>query len=244
MLEASRKYFYFIWGQPKFHDENQFVFYKHYQNNFIGHLIEEAFIEVIAFFGITIVSIVAMFVSTAKTRKIIREMRSAIYVFCMVPLTTHAFHGFFSYLLTKEYTLYSWINIALTLAIYTIYWVQFFFLVRGTDHIKYLHEKGTYQEGKVKFEQGMDFSFDTYVNMDSKIWIRVTEFILYGAMALIWTMAYVFSSLAIVLIIAIHGFLIVFCLQKYKNFKLGSNERTKQKRILLMSVIHLILMAV
>lgn len=83
-------------------------------------------------------------------------------------------------------------------------------MVRGTNHIAYLHAKGVYQVGKVAIEQGIDFCFDTYISMDTKISIRVIEFMIYGIMALIWTTGYLVQSVACVFILILYIVLFSF----------------------------------
>lgn len=244
MLESTRKYFYGIWGQPNINKETGYIFYKYYQNNFVGHLFEECFIECLAVLIITLVNVIGSYLFDRQKMKPIREMRTSIFLFSCIPITVHVFHGIMVYHATDEYNFYNLFNCAVSFIIYVIFVVQFFFMIRGCDHIIYLHSRGVYQEGKVEFEEGIDLFFDTYISMDTQVWIRAAEFFIFAAIGFLYVIGFKGSSLCSILILVLYLVLLVFSILKYREFNLGTEERKAQKRIIIFSIIHLFLISV
>lgn len=244
IIKASRRWFMFIPSNPGFSEEKGFVIYKFYQNDLIPLVLEEAFLESILVLGTTLIYFIAKFYFSEKTLKIIREIKSSIYLFCMLPLFVHTMHTFIVHSLLRDRTFYIILNLLVGIMIFVIYLVKLIYMADTIRQINYLHSRGAYQEGKVDYEQGSDLAFDTYVSMDTNVKLRVLEFLTYLFIFFIWAIGYLAASATATLTFLYYVFLAYAAWQKFSNFKLGTIERKYQKRVLLMSLFHTILISI
>jgi len=102
---------------------------------------------------------------------------------------------------------------------------------KGLKDINYLHLRNAYIEGKVEYEQGLDWAFDTYIHADTQFFIRFGEIMLYGLILSIYVITNSFGISIAITQTVLYIVLLVLNIQKHSSFLTGSAERNAQKVI-------------
>lgn len=236
MIRASRRVFFFM-PQPKFSDEfltyaNGFQVYKYYDFGLYAAYTEELFIGTIGLFLALIVSGIVKLTKNKRLQKITREMRSATGIVFFIPFSVYTFFILFVYSITSKIT-YVWCVInTLILIIFLLYYIiQVFRMVTTVANINYLHGRGVYQEGKVEVEQGSDWAFDTFPSMNTRVWMRVLEFLIYINIGVWYVTTYEWGVFAPFAILVNWIILAWFSIHKIVKFESGTDERESILRV-------------
>lgn len=156
---------------------------------------------------------------------IAREIKSAIYVFSFIPFLIHYTHQLLSVSYSKDHKIYSLVAIFAGVLIIAIYINHFFRMLQGVKDVNHLHARAVYQQGKVRIEQGLDWAFDTYINMDTNVVLRVLELICYMIFAANYASGYVAGAASATFSFIMYAFLLFANVQKYKSYITGTKER-------------------
>lgn len=246
MIKAIQRSF-FIKTQPKISDKfleyaHGFQVYKYYDYDMAAALTEELFIGTILMIIVLIATEVLKFTKNREMLKIFKEMRSALGLVYFIPFTIFISYIQFIYAITGQ-VLYFWciVNFLLCIVFFLFYAIQFMRMATTVASINYLHGRGVYQEGKVEFEQGSDWAFDTFPSMDTKVWMRIVEFLIYILLGFSYLSTYEYGSLAPFTFFILWIVLIYFSIDKVKTFETGSNEREDILKIIKLNPIITIL---
>lgn len=89
-------------------------------------------------------------------------------------------------------------------------------------------------------EQGLDWAFDSYISMETKVWIRILEFVCYIILALAFCGGFVLDATSAAISFFIYIILLIIQIQKFVSYIVGTEERDVQKKMTIYSIAHLV----
>lgn len=222
-----------------------FVVYKFYVNEIKPALTHEAFYEILALVIVVILQRIAEFTYNVKIMKVAREINSGLGLVVMVKLIFISLNGLYSFSIIGEYnTFWHWLNIILFAFVGVYYTLRFVRMAVTVNSINYLHSRGVYQEGKVEYEQGSDWAFDTYISMETNVKIRVVEFIFLILIPNLYNSGYEAYQVGSVVLVIIWLCILGFNIHKLAKFEGGTNERDDSKIVIIVNLVIMGLMTI
>lgn len=208
MIDASREFF-FVDIRFAFSDKfdeiiRGFVCYKFYINELRPAITYEALPEIILLILVTLLQEISKWTSSETFKKRIREINSGLGLVFMVKLMAITEYSIYTYAVIGNYsTIFHWIDVILFAFVGVYYILRWTRMATTVSAINYLHGRGIYQEGKVEFEQGSDWAFDTYISMDTNVKVRIIEFVLFIIIPAAYTVGYEEFKLGSLLLLVI-----------------------------------------
>ena len=245
MIKSTRNHFW-VSTVFKVDTERPFMVYKFFENEFYPVLISEVPWGVI---GI-VVSVVATFVlelifkGGKRIHPVVqaaREMKSAILIFSFVPFWIHSTHNFYNIGFSKSHSFWQILSAVAMVWIGAVYIKKIFKIGTSVDSINYLHGREVYQKGQINVEEGLDWVFDTYIDMNSRSLIRQLELLLYILIVLAYASGATWEFASPLGVFIFYALLFAGSIEKLMMYDTNTDERRFQKKLLLLSIIHLFL---
>lgn len=98
-----------------------------------------------------------------------------------------------------------------------------------------------YQRGKTEIEEGIDWVFDTYIDMNTKTVFRQLELFIFFLILITYAFAYTADVAAAIFLLILYTLLFLGSLQTFFSYDTNTNERRLQKKLLLLSMTHMLL---
>lgn len=173
--------------------------------------------------------------------KAAREVKSSILLFSFVPFVLHMTHNLIAVSYSKDHSFWQVLSIVAFVWINAVYAKKIIKIGTSVSQINFLHGRQVYQKGKIEVEEGIDWVFDTYIDMNTKTVFRQLELLLFFLILITYAFSYTADIGAAIALLVFYGLLFLGSLQTFFGYDTNTNERKLQKKLLLLSMIHMLL---